>query len=739
MSDNLKIQETHLRRSAYVYIRQSSATQVLVNRESTERQYQLSERAIQLGWSRPQIKVIDEDLAHTGSGVVIRHGFAQMTQAVGLGQVGIILCLEASRIARNNAEWYRLLELCAVTDTLIGDLDGLYHPGLFNDRLLLGLKGTMAEAELHVLRLRLNGAIRNKAKRGELRRGLPVGLLWGEGEGEVIFHPDQAVTGAIRTVFDKFAELGSARQVWLWFRSEGLLFPHERPNGQILWVKPTYIAIHTVLSNPVYAGAYAYGKSRSERYVDETGRVRKRVRLLPIDQWAVLIRDHHPGFIDWATFEMNQARLASNTHPGPHQAGGAVREGTALLQGLATCGRCGRHLRVYYQGKNSTPGYYCANSQAFNGRGTWCLRVGGVRVDRAVVETFLGAIAPAGLEAAIAAQNLGEAQDQNALKQFRLQAERARYEAERAERRFRNVEPENRLVARTLETDWENKLHEQQAAEAELARKEQEQRLQLTDRQREQIRALGSDLKRVWDAPTTTDRDRKELLRSLLEEVKINVLPEENKAQVVLRWKTSAVSELDVLWRSPRPAPIRTDEETIELMRRLAIHHPDAVIAGVLNRQGRKTARGESFTASRVASLRTHWKIPRYQAPAKPPEGKLLTVDAAAKQLGVAASTLLRWLNDGFIGGEQVTPGAPWRIRMTDELKSLIVPEVPSGYVTVFQAMRLLGVSRQTVMQRVKRGELAVVHVSRGKQKGLRIRVLDNQPQLFEQPSTARV
>jgi DNA invertase Pin-like site-specific DNA recombinase len=739
MSDNLKIQETHLRRSAYVYIRQSSAAQVLINRESTERQYQLSERAVQLGWSRTQIQVIDEDLAHSGSGLVLRHGFAQMTQEVGLGQVGIILCLEASRIARNNAEWYRLLELCGVTDTLIGDLDGLYHPGLFNDRLLLGLKGTMAEAELHVLRLRLNGAIRNKAQRGELRRGLPVGLLWGEGEGEVVFHPDQAVTGAIRTVFEKFAELGSARQVWLWFRSEGLPFPHERPNGQILWVTPTYTAVHTVLSNPVYAGAYAYGKSRCERYVDETGRVRKRVRLLPQDQWAVLIRDHHPGFIDWATFEMNQARLTSNTHPGPHQAGGAVREGTALLQGLATCGRCGRHLRVYYQGKNSTPGYYCANSQAFNGRGTWCLRVGGVRVDRAVVETFLEAIAPAGLEAAIAAQSLGEAQDQNALKQFRLQAERARYEAERAERRFRHVEPENRLVARTLETEWENKLHDQRAAEAELARKEQEQKLQLTDRQREQIRALGSDLKRIWDAPTTTDRDRKELLRSLLEEVKINVVPEENKALVVLRWKTSAVSELDVLWRSPRPAPIRTDEETIELMRRLAVHHPDSVIAGVLNRQGRKTARGESFTASRVASLRTHWKIPRYQAPAKPPEGKLLTVDAAAKDLGVAASTLLRWLNDGFIGGEQVTPGAPWRIRMTDELKQLIVTEVPPGYVTVFQAMRLLGVSRQTIMQRVKRGELAVVHVSRGKQKGLRIRVLDNQPQLFEQLLTASV
>ena len=739
MSDNLKIQDTHLRRSAYVYIRQSSATQVLVNRESTQRQYQLTERAAQLGWSKTQIKVIDEDLAHTGSGLVTRHGFAQMIQEVALGQVGLILCLEASRIARNNVEWYRLLELCGVTDTLIGDLDGLYHPGLFNDRLLLGLKGTMAEAELHVLRTRLNGAIRNKAKRGELRRGLPVGLLWGEGEGEVVFHPDQAVTGAIRTVFEKFAELGSARQVWLWFHSEGLSFPHQCPSGQILWVKPTYIALHTVLSNPVYAGAYVYGKSRSERYVDETGRVRKRVRLLPQEQWAVLIRAHHPGFIDWATFEMNQARMASNYHPAPEQAAGAVREGSALLQGLATCGRCGRHLRVYYQGKNSTPGYYCANNQALNGRGTWCLRVGGVRVDQAVVETFLEAISPAGLEAAITAQSLGEAEDQSALKQFRLQVERARYEAERAERRFRSVEPENRLVARTLETEWESQLQDQRTLEAELARKEQEQRLQLTDTQREQIRALGSDLKRVWDAPTTPARDRKELLRSLLEEVKINVLTAEGKAHLVLCWKTSAVSELTVVWRVPRPAPIRTDEETLELMRRLAVYHPDTVIAAVLNRQGRQTARGESFTANRVASLRRHWNIPCFQAPATPLEGELLSVQAAADQLGVAASTLLRWLNDGFVGGEQVTPGAPWRIRMTNELKNLIVPEVPPGYVAMPQAMRLLGVSRQTIMQRVKRGELSVVHVSRGKQKGLRIRVLDNQPQLFDQPSAARV
>lgn len=739
MSDNLKINDTHLRRTAYVYIRQSSAAQVQVNRESTQRQYQLSERATLLGWSQTQIHVIDEDLAQSGSGVVTRHGFTQMTHEVAMGQVGIILCLEASRIARNNAEWYRLLELCGVTDTLIGDLDGLYHPGLFNDRLLLGLKGTMAEAELHVLRMRLNGAIRNKAKRGELRRGLPVGLLWGEAEGQVIFHPDQAVTGAIGTVFKKFAELGSARQVWLWFQTQGLLFPHKPPNGPILWIKPTYIAILAVLNNPAYAGAYAYGKSRCERYVDETGRVRNRVRLLPQDQWAVLIAEHHPGFIDWATFEMNQARLAKNAPPPPRQATGAIREGSALLQGLATCGRCGRRLRVYYQGKHSTPGYYCEQSQAAAGRAVWCMRLGGVRVDQAVVETFLDAISPAGLEAAIAAQNLGEIQDQAALKQFRLQVERARYEAERAERRYCAVEPENRLVARTLETEWENRLNKQRAAEAELARKEHEQKQQLTDGQCEQIRALGGDLKRVWDAPTTTDRDRKQLLQTLLEEVKINILPGEGKAHLLLRWKTGAISELEVIWKVPHPAPIRTDEQTIDLVRRLAMHHPDNVIAGVLNRQDRKTARGENFTASRVNNLRNHWKIPRYRPSSQLPEGELLTVAAAASQLGVAPSTLLRWLNDGFIGGEQVTPGAPWRIRMTKELRELIVPTVPPGYVAMPHAMRILGVSRQTIMQRVKRGELSVVHVSCGKQKGLRIRLLDNQPQLFDEPSSDNV
>ncbi len=339
MTDSSKTKLTHTQRAACVYIRQSTPGQVEHNRESTARQYALADRAAQLGWPKGQVVIIDEDLGLSGSTTDRRSGFARLTSEVALAHVGIVLGLEVSRLARNNADWYRLLELCGVTDTLIGDNDGVYHPALFNDRLLLGLKGTMSEAELHIIRARLDGGIRNKAARGELRRGLPVGMVWGEQDGEVLFHPDEAVTGAIRTVFERFAEFGSARRVWLWFGSEGLSFPLQTMPagmpGPIRWVAPTYHALHQILTNPVYAGAYTYGKTRYERYVDEQGVVKKRTRHLPMDQWSVLIRDHHPGFIDWATFEANQARLDSNTRPRPHQAGGAVREGSALLQGLA--------------------------------------------------------------------------------------------------------------------------------------------------------------------------------------------------------------------------------------------------------------------------------------------------------------------------------------------------------------------------------------------------------------------
>jgi uncharacterized protein YndB with AHSA1/START domain len=411
-----------------------------------------------------------------------------------------------------------------VTDTLLGDGDGIYHPALFNDRLILGLKGTMSEAELHTLRARLDGGIRNKAARGELRRGLPVGFVWGDEDGEVRFHPDEAVTGAIRTVFDRFTELGSARRVWLWFRAEALSFPLQVYTGrEIRWVAPSYTAIHHVLTNPVYAGAYTYGKTRRERYVDTQGLVKQRSRRVPITEWAVLLRDHHPGFIDWMTFEANQVRIDANVHPQPHQAGGAVREGTALLQGLAVCGHCGRRLRTHYRGRHSTPGYHCAGKDIVQGRGVYCLNVGGIAIDHAVANAFLDAVTPAALDATLLTVQQLQAHHDAALAQWRLAVERARYDAERAERRYRLVEPEHRLVARGLETEWEARLRDLSSAEAELTRREHQHPPALSPEQRQHIHALGSDLQQVWAAATTTDRDRKELLRTLLEEVIVAV------------------------------------------------------------------------------------------------------------------------------------------------------------------------------------------------------------------------
>jgi DNA invertase Pin-like site-specific DNA recombinase len=660
MSDNQKVKSTHLQRHAYIYVRQSTAAQVEFNRESTDRQYKLAQRAVTLGWAKQQVKVIDEDLAQSGSSAAQRAGFIMMTKEVALGQVGLILSIEVSRVARNNTDWYRLLDLCSVTDTLIGDEDGLDHPGLFNDRLLLGLKGTMAEAELHVIRARLEGGIRNKAARGELRRGLPVGFIWGEKDGEVLFHPDQAVTGAIHTVFEKFAQMGSARQVWLWFRSQELRFPlQSNAFSEIRWVSPTYHSIHSILTNPVYAGVYAYGKTRQERFVDETGQVKKRVKRLPQSQWAVLIHDHHQGFIDWETYEMIQSRIAKNTRPLPRKASGAIREGSALLQGLATCGVCGRRLRVYYQGRHSTPGYYCGSNRVMENRAKHCMRIGGVRIDQAVSEAFLEAITPAAVDAAILAEkNLKDNHDA-ALAQWRLQVERLRYETDRAERRYRAVEPENRLVARTLESQWESCLRKLKDAENEYERRQRQRPAKLTPEQRIRIRVLGEDLKRVWQAPTTTPRDKKELLHMLLEEVNVVVNREENKVHLILRWKGGIISEKEVRLQYRKIPAIRTDQDTIDLVRRLAAHYPDAVIAGILNRQGRKTALGNRFTSNKVGNLRRYWKIPRFDPGSAPSDGELVTIKKAADILGMAPSTIHRWIADGFIAGEQITPGAP--------------------------------------------------------------------------------
>jgi DNA invertase Pin-like site-specific DNA recombinase len=741
MSEHSKITTAHRCRTAAIYVRQSTLAQLERNTESTERQYNLVDRAVALGWPREAIVVIDADLGISGSVLGQREGFESLVAEVALGQVGIILALEVSRLARDNTAWYRLLDLAGAYDTLVADADGVYHPGLFNDRLVLGMKGIMSEAELHVLRARLVGGIRNKASRGELRTGLPVGLVWGEADGEIRLHPDEAVTGVIAAAFERFGVCGSVRATWLWLREQELRWPLQTAGylrggpSEITWVEPTYHAVHTTLTHPGYAGAYVFGRTRQHRYLGKDGQMRVRQRRLPKDEWEVLITDHHPGFIDWDTYQTNQARIATNIRPQAHQPGtGAIREGCALLQGLASCGTCGRKLAVFYRGPaKSVPGYYCQGSaELVDGKGARHMSVGGLAIDAAVADAFLAALAPAALQACLAAAQQLELGYDTALQQHRRQVEQARYQANKAERRYRAVDPDNRLVARGLETEWNTTLHQLADAEAELTRRETARPKILTPQEKAAILALGDDLGQVWSAPTITDKDRKQLLRTLLEEVHITPQRDtpEPHAELVLRWKGGAISELTVPLRGRQPT-IRTDEDTIDLLRRLAVHYPDTKIAGILNRQGRQTARGLSFTASRVQSLRHHYKIPCHQPNDQPAEGELLNVTAAAKQLGIAASTLLRWLNDGFVAGEQITPGAPWRIRLTDELRGMLVDDAPKGWLAVQYATRKLGVSRQTILQRVKRGELQAVLTRTGRKKGLRINVPHPQDRLF--------
>src|SRR6266700_2111913 len=701
MSDSGKITSSHRSRAAVIYVRQSTLIQLERNTESTARQYDLVNRALQLGWPREAIRVVDADLGISGSVLGQREGFESLVAEVALGQVGIIVALEASRLARDNAAWYRLLDLAGVCDTLVADADAVYHPALFGDRLLLGLMGIMAESELHVLRARLEGGIKNKATRGELRRGLPVGLVWGEADGEIRFHPDEAVTGVLAATFDRFAVCGSVRATWLWLRAEGLRWPLQkvaytrRGSGipEITWVEPTYHAVHTTLTHPAYAGAYVYGRTRKERYLDGSGALRQRARRLPRDQWEVLIPDHHPGFTGWDTYQANQARIGTNIRPQASQPGtGAVREGCALLQGLATCGTCGRKLAIFYAGPSRcVPNYYCQGSaELVNGRGARHMSVGGQAIDAAVAGAFLAALEPMALRACLQAAEQVEHGHDAALDQHRRQAEQARYQAARPKT--------------------------------------------VTGGERAAILALGDDLSQVCNAPATTDKDRKQLLRTLLDEVNITLRRDDPAphADLVLRWKGGAISELTVPLRRRQPA-IRTDEDTIDLIRRLAVHYPDAIIAGILNRQHRRTARGLSYTASRVQSLRYHWHIPCHQPDDndQTPEGEPLNVTAAARQLGIAPSTLLRWLNDGFVAGEQVTPGAPWRIRLTDQLRGMLADTAPDGWVPLGYATQALGVSRQTVLQKVKRGELRAVLTRTGRRKGLRIEVPQPQDGLF--------
>ena len=736
-----KILAVHLGRDAYVYVRQSTLTQVREHTESLARQYELRERAVALGWDAHQVRVIDADLGRSGSESTAREGFKELVADVGLGHVGIIFGIEVSRLARNNADWYQLLDLCAITNTLIADSDGVYHPGDFNDRLVLGLKGTMSEAELHLIRSRLTAGLRHKAARGELRQGLPVGFEH-DGDDKIVMTADEAVVEAIAVVFGRFAELGSARQVLLTLREDGLLLPR-RPfrTGRVHWAPATYPAVHDFLTNPNYAGAFVFGRTRTEKRLDARGRMIVRTVAVPREEWEVLIPDHHAGFISWETYEANTALLRENWRP-PRGVGGggAVREGAALLQGRIRCGKCGRMMMTGYSGtKGNCPRYVCARAKQLYAGEKGCQSLGGRRLENRVLDELFKVLAPAALAAT--AQALGEAEQThaNSLRVFSLTVERVRFEADRARRQYDAVEPENRLVARTLERALEAKLALQRQAERDLLAQQARRPVKLSDDELGWISRAGADVRAVFEAPTTSFRERKQLLRAVLSEVVVTVDTQARTADLTLLWQGGASTELTMVMTKVGGHFKTTDEDTVDLITRLAVDYDDTTIAMILSRQKRRTGTGLSFTKTRVKSLRVSRSIPAFEpAPetvtADGDDAVVVTVVEAQQLLGVGKVTIYRWLTDGFLTGEQLTAGAPWRIRIDQSVRDRLAPAVPEGWVGLADAAKALGVARQTVLHKVQRGELQAVHVNQGRRKGLRINVSGEQVGLFDQP-----
>ena len=731
MSSPGKITERHRQRRAVVYVRQSSPGQLERNTESAGRQYALRDRAVELGWPAGSVTVVDEDTGRSGASTQGRSGFKELVADIGLGNVGLILALEVSRFARSSADWHQLIDLCALTGTLIADSDGIYAPGDFNDRLLLGLKGTMSEAELHLIRARLDGGLRNKAARGELVMHLPVGFERDE-EEQIVLCADEQVRHAIERVFELWRRAGSARQVVGELIADGQRLPRRSVGERrVRWVRASYGAVHKLLTNPVYAGAFVFGRSRQEKRVDANGQLHVKTIEVPMEEWSVCLPGHHPGYVSWEEYLANRQRLRANVRP-RGEGGGAAREGGALLQGVLRCGRCGRRMQVAYSGKDGRcVRYACVRGFHLHGTDATCQTLGGGRLDKAIAAMFLEAVTPAGVAASTGAiAELTEQHDARLAGQ-RLTLERSEFEAERARRQFDACEPENRLVARTLEGKLEAALVEVQREQRALAAVEHTRPAPLTDLERQALASLARDLPRLWAAKTTSDRDRKELLRTLISEVVVTVRRPENIADVEVFWEGGARSELHVRLIRRGGESLRTDEDTIELIRRLAAHHPDHQIAAILNKQGRRTGTGLPFTASRVRSTRQRAGIPA--APPPDPDGETVTIEHAAAELEVSTATIRRWLREGLLPGEQVTPNAPWRIRLTDETRARFVPDIPNGYLPLNEAAKRLGVARQTVLHQVQRGQRHAVHVTAGRRKGLRIQVLQSEAGLLAQ------
>ena len=651
-----KIQPSHLTRHAVVYLRQSDPRQVRNHPESTTRQYALERRAIELGWPAERVEIIDEDLGQSGTSTERRHGFQRLAEDVARGRVGAILALEVSRLARSSSDWYRLLDLCRLADVVLIDEQTVYSPRIADDRLLLGLKGAMSEAEQTWMRLRLDGGKLNKARRGALHFIPGIGYVWDEEQGGFRFDPDEHVQRAVRLIFKRFRIDGSALAVVRYFVRHGLEMPRRDPTTHELhWAAPRYSLVARVLRNPLYAGAYAYGR-HEQRTALVDGQVRRRCheKSAP-DEWAVCLRDHHPAYISWEEFMANQHKLRNNTPLRHADQSGAARKGHALLQGLALCGKCGRKMHVCYFGRFARARYDCHAPLKYGGEHRYCWLVHARSIDEAVARLFLDTVQAPELELGLAVVREAERQAAEVDQQWKLRLERAQYEARLAERRYKAVDPDHRVVARTLEQEWNQKLRELEALEHAHRDARQAHKLELSDADRARILALAKDLPRVWSAPTTTHAERKNLLRMLVQQVTLTPIDVPLRGtRIQVLWRTGAVSDFTL----PRPEHTArtTTEEALEGIRTLPNPpQTNEQIAAALNERGLRNLRNKPWNAEAIRRIRTrHGLLPSGRSPSRRCQplrraDGLYSLRGVAARLKVSESRVRVWINHGWL------------------------------------------------------------------------------------------
>jgi len=664
---NSAISEQNLNRTAYVYVRQSTLAQVRHHQESTERQYALRDKALQLGWREPAVHVLDRDLGKSGAQITGREDFKTLVADVSMGQVGAVFALEVSRLARSNLDWHRLLELCAITGTLVIDEDGCYDPADFNDGLLLGLKGTMAHAELHLLRGRLLGGKLNKARKGELRFPLPVGLCYDE-DNRIVLDPDEEVRGAVALVFRLFRETGSAFAVVQRFVGAGLRFPKRSYggawDGKLIWGRLTHGRVLSILKNPAYAGMYVFGRYQYHRQIRPSGEIHQRMRRVPMPDWRVRLEEHHEGYTSWDEYLKNQEQLDKNrTNGGEMMLSGPAREGLALLQGMLLCGHCGRALTVRYMGNGGIyPCYLCNRLRRDGLAHKDCVNFHCHVLDQLVTEEVLKALEPAQLELALAALEELEARDRTVGRQWQMRLERAEYEAALSERRYLEVDPSQRLVAATLERRWNAALLHLEDLKQQAAQFRQQQTRVSTPEQKAKVLALATELPRLWHAPTTQAKDRKQILRLLIKDITVekSTIPKQIVAHI--RWQGNTCTNLTVQLPPNMADRVRYPAEVVDRVREMATHLHDADIAGHFRQEGRISATGKPYSTTIIRWIRFRYRIP--PAPLRGP-GEL-TVGQVATHFGISPGVVYYWIERGHLQARKINAGSPYWITLNE-------------------------------------------------------------------------